>query len=109
MSVVVHGSIYALKLSFLLIKEGGRLCCDCTRPRGNATFGRSHMQGMNGRRRQDKKNLRSQVMMYLRSSFRKWKSISFSQIAAASYLEDSNPLKVVSKQKRPGRDIHLQR
>lgn len=48
-------------------------------------------------------------MMYLRSSFRKWKSISFSQIAAASYLEDSNPLKVVSKQKRPGRDIHLQR
>lgn len=54
MSVVVHGSIYALKLSFLLIKEGGRLCCDCTRPRGNATFGRSHMQGMNGRRRQDK-------------------------------------------------------
>lgn len=58
MSVVVRGSIYALKLSFLLIKEGGRLCCDCTRPRGNATFGRSHMQGMNGRRRQDKKKFK---------------------------------------------------
>lgn len=32
MSVVMYGSIYALKLLFLLIKEGGRLGCVAIAP-----------------------------------------------------------------------------